>query len=221
MGKKNLVRISAIAVAIALIASIIGGAVVSKRVVSKPNDDKVWANEMQKSNNVDIISNEQSSAENLKFKIGELWRLSLNSDLDLDLKNSINTLNQNFDASTLANAIQKTDEEFDVIADEYLAAIQMDLDFMLYLNDYAAYENAKSETKYSGVILTIKMIDEYLNKLNTEEAENIVNHTNDETINVPNVEVPNIQPELPKAGDILPKNPADEIKAEIENITNR
>ncbi len=220
MFKKKAVKISAMIIAVTLIISIIGGINVYRTapVTKDGNDIEGDHKSIRETNN---ISNEQSSAENLKFKIGELWRLSLNSDLDLDLKNSINTLNQNFDASTLANAIQKTDEEFDVIADEYLAAIQMDLDFMLYLYDYAAYENAKSETKYSGVILTIKMIDEYLNKLNTEEAENIVNHTNDETINVPNVEVPNIQLEVPKAGDILPKNPADEIKAEMENITNR
>lgn len=220
MFRRRFLRVCATLLALLICVSVLGGvAVVNQRTdfeTKKANSETMQTPIPNEVNNF-----EQSQAENLEFKINELWRLSLNSDLDTSIKNAVQIINQNYDSGKLADAVKKTEEDFDVVADEYLASLQLGIKFDLYVSDREAYEQEKGEINYGEELLTIEKIDEYLNNLNTKEAEDIVNRTNSDQANLSVVKSPNVQPEVPKAENILPKNPADEIKAEIENIINR
>lgn len=223
MHKKKMMRICAVMVACAIFLGIIGSTVLGNKTATVGSTDSADF-DVQTTDTItdNIISDiEESRAENLKFKISELWRLSLNSDLDAEIKNAVQIINQNYDSDKLADAVKKTEEDFEVVADEYLASLQLGIDFDLYVSDREAYEQEKGDINYEEELLTVEKIDEYLNELNTKEAEDIVNQANNKQGNVPVVENPNVQPKVPNAESVLPKNPADEIRKEIDNITNR
>lgn len=219
MFRKRLLRFYAILLALTICVSVLGGVSVVNRIsnfeTKKENSEAMQAPISNEVNNL-----EQSQAENLKFKISELWRLSLNSDLDASIKNAVQIINQNYDSKKLADIVKKTEEDFDVVADEYLASLQLGIDFELYINDREVYEQEKGDINYGDELLTVEKIDEYLNELNAKEAEDIVNRTNNEQANLPIIESPNAQPEVPNAESVLPKNPADEIRKEIDEIVS-
>ena len=220
MLKKKMIRIGAIIVACAICIGIIGNTVMGNKTKTVGSTDSADFSMQTKqiATNDKISDFEESRSENLKFKISELWRLSLNSDLDASVKNAVQIINQNYDSEKLADAVKKPEEEFDIVADEYLVSLQIEIDFDLYVSDRETYEQEKGEINYEGELLTVEKIEEYLNELNTKEAEDIVNHANSKQISVEN---PDVQPEVPNAESVLPKNPADEIRKEIDNITNR
>lgn len=223
MLKKKMIRICAVILACAICIGIIGSTVITNKSIMVESNDSTNFNAQtaQMPTNNEMSDFEESRAENLKFKIGELWRLSLNSDLDTSIKNAVQIINQNYDSEKLADAVKKTEEDFDVVANEYLASLQLEIKFELYVSDREAYEQEKDDINYGEELLTVEKIDEYLNELNAKEAEDIVNRTNNEQVNLPIIESPNVQPEVPNAESVLPKNPADEIRKEIDGITNR
>ena len=176
-----------------------------------------------------VVSNNDYSfaygvVQSLYYKINELWRLSINSDLDMETVSAISVLNSGFDSELLEKAVEA---EGDDVIDEYIYAILAGLDFELYLEDREAYDKAKNETIYTGEVLTQEKIDEYLNKLNEETAEMQVNEA---VTSVPEAEVPSpgaandistAMPQAPTAESVLPENPAESIRRETEAITNR
>lgn len=220
MFRKRLLRFYAILLALTICVSVLGGVSVVNRI-SKFETKKENSEAMQAPISNEVNNLAQSQAENLKFKISELWRLSLNSDLDAEIKNAVQIINQNYDSGKLVDAVKKTAEGFDVVADEYLASLQMGTNFDMYVSDSENYEREKDDINYREELLTVEKIDEYLNELNAKKAEDIVNRTNNEQVNLPIIESPNVQPEVPNAESVLPKNPADEIRKEIDSITNR
>lgn len=223
MLKKKMIRICAVILACAICIGIIGSTVITNKSIMVESNDSTNFNAQtaQIPTNNEMSDFEESRAENLRFKISELWRLSLNSELDAEIKNSIQIVNQNYDLDKLADAVKKTEEDFDVVADEYLVSLQLGIDFDLYVSDREAYEQEKGESNYGEELLTVENIDEYLNELNTKEAEDIVNQANNKQGNIPIVENPDVQPEIPNAESVLPRNPVDEIRRGIDNITNR
>ncbi len=164
---------------------------------------------------------EYGTVQSLWFKINELWRLSINSDLDTETVAAISALNNGFDSELLMKAIKA---EGDEVIDEYIYSVLVGLDFELYLSDKEAYEKAKADAAYTGEVLTVEKIDEYLNQLNEETAKQQVK---DALNTAPTVEAPKpavempLSPEVPTAESILPENPADTVKKETEAITNR
>lgn len=223
MLKKKMIRIGAIIVACAICIGIIGNTVMGNKTKTVGSTDSADFSMQTKqiATNDKISDFEESRSENLKFKISELWRLSLNSELDAEIKNSIQIINQNYDSEKLVDAVEKTEEDFDVVADEYLVSLQLGIDFDLYVSDRETYEQEKGDINYEEELLTVEKIGEYLNELNTKEAEDIINHANSKQISVPSVEKPDVHPEIPNSESVLPKNPVDEIRREIDNITNR
>lgn len=223
MLKKKMIRICAVIVACAICLGIIGSTVMGNKTATVGSTDSadfdVQTTHVATDDRINDF--EESRAENLKFKIGELWRLSLNSDLDTSIKNAVQIINRNYDSEKLADAVKRTEEDFDVVANEYLASLQLEIKFELYVSDREAYKQEKDDINYGEELLTVEKIDEYLNELNAKEAEDIVNRTNNEQVNLPIIESPNVQPEVPNAESVLPKNPADEIRKEIDGITNR
>lgn len=162
--------------------------------------------------------------QSLNFKISDLWRMSLNSDLDADTVEAISLLNSGFDAELLTRAIEA---EGDEIIDEYIYSVLAGLDFDLYMSDRDAYEKAKSETGYTGEVLTQESIEKYFDQLNDEIAKNHINNAlgSVPTVDVPTPDVPAsggavLMPETPTAESVLPQNPADAIRQETEAITN-
>lgn len=222
MFKKKMIRICAVIVACTICLGIIGSTVMGNKTATVGSTDSadldVQTTHVETNDRINEF--EESRAENLKFKIGELWRLSLNSDLDTSIKNAVQIINQNYDSEKLADAVKKTEEDFDVVANEYLASLQLEIKFELYVSDREAYEQEKDDINYGEELLTVEKIDEYLNELNAKEAEDIVNRTNNEQVNLPIISSPNVQPEVPNAKSVLPKNPADEIRKEIDGIAS-
>lgn len=207
-------RIAAGIVAAAVLAGSVGFAVV--------NGGKAEAQPEKQTERKNIeYGYEYGIVQNLWFKVNELWRLSINSDLDAETVTAISALNNGFDSELLMKAIKA---EGDEVIDEYIYSVLAGLDFEIYLSDKEAYENAKADVAYTGEILTVEKIDEYLNKLNEETAKQQVNDALNTTPTVeapkPTAEMPST-PEVPTAESILPENPADAVKKETEAITNR
>lgn len=223
MLKKKMIRIGAIIVACTICIGIIGNTVMGNKTKTVGSTDSADFSVQTKqiATNDKISDFEESRSENLKFKISELWRLSLNSELDAEIKNSIQIINHNYDSEKLADAVEKTEEDFDIVADEYLVSLQLGIDFDLYVSDRETYDQERGDINYEEELLTVEKIGEYLNELNTKEAEDIVNHANSKQVSIPSVENPDVQPEIPNAESVLPRNPVDEIRRGIDNITNR
>lgn len=173
-------------------------------------------------NSVNIVEGSNSSKylgeiQSIWLKINELWRLSLNSELEEWVKTAVQKINSEFDADKLLLAAEKSGADFETVADEYLAALQIGLDFEKYTEDREAYEKEKSDIDYSGEILTCRKIDEYLNQLNTEAASEQVSAA----VNTPAPSVETPAPDVPNPRSILPVNPAEKIRNETDEITNR
>lgn len=162
-----------------------------------------------------------AKAQNLQFKINELWRLGLNSSIDENIKSTVQKINTEFNAEKLAEAVALSGEDFEVAADEYLLSIQLGINFDSYTNDRESYEEEKASAVSPKEILTCAKIDEYLNRLNRETAEKQVAAATAPNVNVSasNAVVPGTDADVPKAEDILPENPAQRVKDEIEAIT--
>lgn len=164
---------------------------------------------------------EYGVVQSLWFKINELWRLSINSELDMETINAVSVLNNGFDSELLMKAVKA---EGDEVIDEYIYSVLAGLDFELYLGDRDAYEQAKAEAVYTGEVLTADKIEEYLNQLNEQTAKDQVNEALNTSVEVPKpeAEIENSNaPEIPTAESVLPENPADAVKRETEAITNR
>ncbi len=207
-------RIAAGIVAAAVLAGSVGFTVVNGgRAEAQPEKQTVQKN-ME-------YGYEYGTVQNLWFKVNELWRLSINSDLDTETVAAISALNNGFDSELLMKAIKAQGDE---VIDEYIYSVLAGLDFELYLSDKEAYEKAKADAAYTGEVLTVEKIDEYLNQLNEETARQQVNDALNTTPTVeapkPAAEMP-LSPEIPTAESILPENPADAVKKETEAITNR
>lgn len=213
-------RLAAGAVAATLLIGSVGLAVVNSGVVpdntvAKKIDEPV------------IADNEHSFAygtvQSLYYKINELWRLSINSDLSMETISAISALNSGFNSELLEKAVEVEGEG---IIDEYIYAVLAGLDFELYLEDKDAYEAARSGAIYTGEVLTQTKIDEYLNQLNEKTANAQV----DEALNsAPEGEVTipkavnnrdSAMPEVPTAQSVMPDNPAEAIRRETEAITS-
>ncbi len=207
-------RIAAGIIAAAVLAGSVSFAVINKGEAEAPPEKQTQQENTE-------YGYEYGIAQSLWFKINELWRLSLNSDLDMETVNAISALNNGFDSELLMKAIKA---EGDEVVDEYIYAVLAGLDFELYLSDREAYDKAKADAAYTGEVLTAAKIDEYLNQLNEETAKQQVNDALNTTPSVesprPEAEVPSV-PEAPTAESILPENPADAVKKETQAITNR
>ena len=158
--------------------------------------------------------------QSLYYKINELWRLSINSDLSSETTAAISTLNDGFDTKLLEKAINAKGEE---VIDEYIYSVIAGLDFDLYLDDEAAYEELRDNAEYIGEVLTQTSIDEYLNQLNREIVQTQINTS----INVPSVDLPmpiaeEKAPTMPKLQTVesaVPQNPVDAVRRETNAIT--
>lgn len=205
-------RIAAGIVAAAVLTGSVGVAVVYRGDTAVVNDNDIEQTVATE------YSYEYGVVQSLWFKINELWRLSINSDLDMEVITAISALNSGFDSELLMKAVKA---EGDEVIDEYIYSVLAGLDFELYLSDKEEYEKAKSEAEYTGEVLTVERINEYLNQLNEQTANKQV----DEALNsVPVIDVPNnstVTPEVPTAESILPENPAEAVRRETEAITNR
>lgn len=210
----NYKRIAAGAVAVAVLAGSIG-------VVALHSNGVAETEAVAQTGELPIADYgyEYGIMQNLYFKINELWRLGINSDLDREIVSAVSALNSGFNGELLMEAIKAEGSE---VVDEYIYSVLAGLDFNLYLSDKEAYDKAKAEAIYTGEILTEDKINDYLNQLNEETAKAQVN----EALNsAPTVEVPtpggpgSITP--PTAESVMPENPADAIRRETEAITNR
>ena len=214
-------RIAAGIIAVAVLAGSVGLAVFNKEdsALDSPSIQKA---PMQVQD--EAYSYAYGIVQSLYFKISELWRMSINSDMDANTVAAISLLRSGFDAELLTRAIEA---EGDDIIDEYIYSVLAGLDFELYMSDRDAYEKAKSESGYTGEVLTQESIEKYFDQLNDEIAES---HINDALSSVPTVEVPtpeaptsggaSLIPETPTAESVLPQNPADAVRKETEAITN-
>lgn len=214
-------RIAAGIVAVALLVGSVGVAVIN----SSGTSERTLSN-TDKSNITNTEYNfAYGIAQSLYFKINELWRLSINSDLSMETATAISVLNSGFDSELLEKAIIDNGDE---VIDEYIYAVLSGLDFELYLEDRAAYDKAKDEMQYTGEILTQEAIDKYLNQVNEETAKTQVNeaiNSVQEGVDVPTPGVANgfssAMPQSPYADSVLPENPADAIRKETDAITNQ
>lgn len=208
-------RIAAIITALAVLMGTASAVLLRKNAeVYKETENSV--NNVEEGNSSKYLGQAQS----IWLKINELWRLSLNSELEEWVKTAVQKINSEFDADKLLLAAEKSEDDFEAVADEYLAALQLGLDFDKYTADREEYEKEKSDVDYSGEILTCEKIDEYLNQLNTETANEQVSAAVNTP--VPSVEAPAADvPEAPNAKSVLPENPAEKIRNETEEITNR
>lgn len=206
-------RIAAGVIAAAVLAGSVSFAVINK------GEAKTRPEKQTQQENAEY-GYEYGVAQSLWFKINELWRLSLNSDLDMETVNAISALNNGFDSELLMKAVKA---EGDGVVDEYIYAVLAGLDFELYLSDREAYDKARADAAYTGEVLTAAKIDEYLNRLNEETAKKQVNDALNTT---PSVQAPRTEaevtsvPEVPTAESVLPENPADAVKKETQAITN-
>ena len=158
--------------------------------------------------------------QSLYFKINELWRLSINSDLAMETVTAISTLNSGFDSELLEKAIEAE-------GDDVIYAVLAGLDFELYLEDREAYDKAKVEAPYTGEILTQEDIDMYLNQVNEETANAQVNDAINSVKEGVEAPIPGVAndfssatPQSPSANSVLPENPAESIRRETDEITN-
>ena len=163
-----------------------------------------------------------AKVQNLQFKINEMWRLGLNSSLNEDIKNAIQKVNSEFNSEKLTAALELSDEDFEVVADEYLLSLQLEIDFDNYIDNREMYEKEKASAVNIGEILTCARIDEYLNKLNIETAAKQVAAATAQNVNVgtPHVNVSGTDIAVPKAKDVLPENPGEAVKRETGAISN-
>jgi hypothetical protein len=130
------------------------------------------------------------------------------------------------EAVSLLLALKKEFGTLDAVMDEYLLALQFDLDLATYLSDKEAYLKSKDE-QTAGVqdaeVVTMELLEQaILEQLQPEPAQSAAD-TEDiagkalaseaENTDSP---LPEIKPPVP--GDVIPQNPAEAVRQEIEAI---
>ncbi|KQN96000.1 hypothetical protein [Paenibacillus sp. Leaf72] len=117
----------------------------------------------------------------------------------------------------------------ETVLDEYLVALQLELDLNLYISDQEAYIKARDEKRMSSPsheMITMSGIElallEQIQKSNTRIKDNLTTTTQGTTasIDVKDSKGENILPDvpLPVVEDIRPGNPAADVMKEIEAI---
>jgi hypothetical protein len=123
----------------------------------------------------------------------------------------------------------KLDEDFgsiEAVLDEYLFALQMDLQFETYLNDKTQYMKNREE-KSLGItqdkVITLAKIEEkmieqiqsnnYVNQSFTVDTGAVSTGNENQSFTEDHVESP-----IPEVRDVKPQNPADQIREELKVI---
>ncbi len=207
-------RLAAGAIAAAVVVGSIGAAAVNGSRL-KSEEPEMQTEQLRD----EAYTYEYGAVQSLYFKINELWRLSINSDLDKETKEAIDTLNSGFDSELLEKAIR---EEGESVVDEYIYSVLAGLNFELYLSDKEDYEKEKADSGYAGEILTTEKIDEYLQELNKSEAEKQREAAENEAFPKNAEEPAAVKPkaETPDSKSLLPENPAERVKSELPNALN-
>ncbi len=207
-------RLAAGAIAAAVVVGSIGAAAVNGSRL-KSEEPEMQTEQLRD----EAYTYEYGAVQSLYFKINELWRLSINSDLDAETVNAIATLNNGFDSELLMKALRA---EGGAVIDEYIYSVLAGLDFELYLSDKEAYEKEKADSGYAGEILTTEKIDEYLQELNKSEGKKLIVAAYNEAFPKTAEEPAAVEPktETPDSKSLLPENPAERVKSGLPNALN-
>ncbi len=148
---------------------------------------------------------------------------------DAELEAAVAKISGKFAEGEAVSLLLVLKEEFgtlDAVMDEYLLALQFDLDLASYQSDKEAYLKSKAE-QTAGVqdneIVTMEQLEKaVLEQLqpktaaDTDNAKDIKEHTLTSAEENTDSPLPEIKPPAP--GDVIPQNPAEAVKQEIEAI---
>lgn len=137
---------------------------------------------------------------------------------------SFRLINQKIDVNSCVSLILRLKKDLgglDPALDEYLCALQLDLDLELYFQDPGAYQEQKSEKMTGNIsqklITALKIEEAMLKRLNAySESELKPEQKTEGSLFDSSVSLP--KTEAPKLTDIYPENPANVLINEIEAI---